>query len=192
MQVDNRQLSCTGVLVKCEVCDVTVSRKWCLKLHTEVVHTMTQLFLQGPSLSEIECSLAGLNIEEVEKVLSVVQRDLEERQFVVNETNLEKKDSMKEVRLTNISIVPNLYDELSDFGSYDTDYEDHDNSPVVNLDGRYEKFDDISLYDDEEFPDRESVSDKSDISSDQIQAFLNEMSEDERSQIVDVRKVTKV
>ena len=153
---------------------------------------MTQLFLQGPSLSEIECSLAGLNIEEVEKVLSVVQRDLEERQFVVNETNLEKKDSMKEVRLTNISIVPNLYDELSDFGSYDTDYEDHDNSPVVNLDGRYEKFDDISLYDDEEFPDRESVSDKSDISSDQIQAFLNEMSEDERSQIVDVRKVTKV
>ena len=153
---------------------------------------MTQLFLQGPSLSEIECSLAGLDIEEVEKVLSVVQRDLEERQFVVNETNLEKKDSMKEVRLTNISIVPKLYDELSDFGSYDTDYDDHDNSPVVNLDGRYEKFDDISLYDDEEFPDHGSVSDKSDISSDQIQAFLNEMSEDERSQIVDVRKAPKL
>ena len=58
---------------------------------------MSTLFLQGPSLLEIESSLAGLDIEEVEKVLSVVQRDLEERQFVVNEGSLEKKDSMKEL-----------------------------------------------------------------------------------------------
>ena len=99
---------------------------------------MSTLFLQGPSLSEIESSLAGLDIDEVEKVLSVVQRDLEERQFVVNETNLEKKDSMKEVKLTNVAIVPKLYDDLSDFGSYDTDYDDRENdqkchSPQVRL-----------------------------------------------------------
>ena len=144
---------------------------------------MSTLFLQGPSLSEIESSLAGLDIEEVEKVLSVVQRDLEERQFVVNESNLEKKDSMKEVRLTNVAIVPKLYDDLSDFGSYDTDYDD----PVVNMEGNYEKFDDISLFDeDEEYFDHESVSDNSDISSEQIEAFLDEMSEEERTHIVDV------
>ena len=147
---------------------------------------MTQIFLQGPSLSEIECSLAGLDIEEVEKVLSVVQRDLEERQFVVQETNLKKNDSMKEVRLTNVSIVPKLYDELSDFGSYDTDHDD----PVVNVDGNYEKFDDISLYDEEDYFDKISVSDNSDVSSDQIEAFLDEMSEDERNHIVDVRYPT--
>ena len=96
---------------------------------------MTQLFLHGPSLSEIECSLAGLDSEEVEKVLCVVQRDLEERQFVVNITNLEKKDSMKEiVRLINVPIVPKLYDEISDYnGSYDDEYDDHDNDPVVNI-----------------------------------------------------------
>ena len=148
---------------------------------------MSTLFLQGPSLSEIESSLAGLDIEEVEKVLSVVQRDLEERQFVVNESNLEKKDSMKEVRLTNVAIVPKLYDDLSDFGSYDTDYDDHENDPVVNMEGNYEKFDDISLFDeDEEYFDHESVSDNSDISSEQIEAFLDEMSEEERTHIVDV------
>ena len=147
---------------------------------------MTQIFLQGPSLSEIECSLAGLDIEEVEKVLSVVQRDLEERQFVVQETNLKKNDSMKEVRLTNVSIVPKLYDELSDFGSYDTDHDD----PAVNVDGNYEKFDDISLYDEEDYFDKISVSDNSDVSSDQIEAFLDEMSEDERNHIVDVRYPT--
>ena len=77
---------------------------------------MTQLFLHGPSLSEIECSLAGLDSEEVEKVLCVVQRDLEERQFGVNITNREKKDSIKEnVRLIKIPIVPKLYDEISDY-----------------------------------------------------------------------------
>ena len=138
---------------------------------------MTELFLQGPSLSEIECSLAGLDIEEVEKVLSVVQRDLEERQFVVNSANLEKK----------------LYDELSDYdGSYDFDYDDHENDPAVNQEGRYEKFDDISLYeDDDEYFNHDSLSDKSDVSSEQIEAFLNEMSEEERSHIVDVRNTQK-
>ena len=148
---------------------------------------MSTLFLQGPSLSEIESSLAGLDIEEVEKVLSVVQRDLEERQFVVNETNLEKKDSMKEVKLTNVAIVPKLYDDLSDFGSYDTDYDDRKNDHVVNMEGNYEKFDDISLFDeDDEYFDHESFSDNSDISSEQIEAFLDEMSEEERTHIVDV------
>ena len=143
---------------------------------------MTQLFLQGPSLSEIEASLAGLNIEEVEKVLSVVQRDLEERQFVVNEVSLEKNDSFKSVKLTNVPIVPKLYDDVSDFGSYD----DTDNECVVNQEGHYERFDDISLYTDDEI-DIESLSDRSDVSSEQIEAFLNEMSEEERSHIVDVR-----
>ena len=108
------------------------------------------MFLHSPSLSEIECSLVGLDSEEVEKVLCVVQRDLEERQFVVN--NLQKKDSMKEiVRLINVPIVPKLYDEITDYnGSYEDEYDDHDNDHVVNLDGRYEKFDDITLYDEDE------------------------------------------
>ena len=143
----------------------------------------------GPSLSEIECSLAGLDIQEVEKVLSVVQRDLEERQFVVNNTNLEKKDSMKEiVRLTNVPIVPKLYDEISDFnGSYDTDDDDHEDNHVVNQEGRYEKFDDMSLYDDDECLNHDSLSEKSDVGSEKIEAFLNEMSEEERSHIEDVR-----
>ena len=109
----------------------------------------------GPSLSEIEVSLAGLDIEEVEKVLSVVQRDLEERQFIVNpppsSSSLEKKDSLREIVLKNVPIVSECYDEDEDAGyseyngSYDTEYEDYGSDIVVNSLGHYERFESVDL-----------------------------------------------
>ena len=138
-------------------------------------------------MSEIEGSLAGLDIEEVEKVLSVVQRDLEERQFIVNgelSTGLEKKDSLREIVLKHVPIVQSDYcDEDTGYseynGSYDTDYDDYGSDIIVNNYGHYERFDDISLNEYNE--DAES-----EVSSEEIEAFLNEITEDERSHIIDV------
>ena len=150
-------------------------------------------FPDGPSLTEIESSLAGLDIEEVEKVLSVVQRDLEERQFVVSDaqegTGLEKKDSLREIVLKNVPIVSDYFDDTGYSvynGSYDTDYDDFDyvSDNVVNNLGHYEKFDDISLNDYND--DIDSEADRSEVSSEEIEAFLNDISEDERSHIIDV------
>ena len=152
-------------------------------------------FPDGPSLNEIESSLAGLDIEEVEKVLSVVQRDLEQRQFVVSDAHdregpgLEKKDSLREIVLKNVPIVSDYFDDTgySEYnGSYDTDNDDFDYSSdnVVNNLGHYEKFDDISLNDYND--DLESEADRSEVSSGEIEAFLNDISEDERSHIIDV------
>ena len=144
-------------------------------------------------MSEIEGSLAGLDIEEVEKVLSVVQRDLEERQFIVNENNpggVEKKDSLREIVLKNVPIVGDYYDEDTGYseynGSYDTDYdfEDYGSDIVVNSYGHYERFDDVSLY--EYNDDIRSEADKSEVSSEEIESFLNDITEDERSHIIDV------
>ena len=148
-------------------------------------------------MSEIEGSLAGLSIEEVEKVLSVVQRDLEERQFIVSgceETGgdtpgLQKKDSLREIVLKNVPIVSDYYDDTgySDYnGSYDTDCDDNEygSDIVVNNFGHYEKFDDISLTDYND--DVRSEAGQSEVSSEDIEAFLSEMSEDERSHIIDV------
>ena len=134
---------------------------------------------EGPSLSQIEDSLVGLSIQEIEQVLSVVARDLEERQFTECGPSLEKKDSLREIVLKNVPIVPRYYDEQSEI-SYDDSYEDtdYDSDVIVNSQGDYERFDDISLHD---FTDETS-----EISSEDIEAFLGEMSEEERSHIIDV------
>ena len=155
---------------------------------------MIYVISDGPSLSEIEGSLAGLDIEEVEKVLSVVQRDLEERQFSVSEDDchepcLQKKDSLREIVLKNVPIVGDFYDEseYSEYnGSYDEGYDecDYNSDIVVNSQGHYERFDDISLYDENE--DLRSEADRSEVSAGEIDAFLNEMSEQERAHIIDV------
>ena len=151
------------------------------------------MFSEGPSLSEIEGSLAGLDIEEVEKVLSVVQRDLEERQFIVHGSDgdtpgLEKQDSLREIVLKQVPIVSDYCDDTgySDYnGSYDTDdCDDYNSDIVVNNHGHYERFDDISLCDDDDL--HSEADNKSEVSSGDIEAFLNEMSEDERSHIIDV------
>lgn len=153
---------------------------------------MRYVISDGPSLSEIEGSLAGLDIEEVEKVLSVVQRDLEERQFSVSEDDchepcLQKKDSLREIVLKNVPIVGDFYDEseYSEYnGSYDEGYDECNSDIVVNSQGHYERFDDISLYDENE--DLRSEADRSEVSAGEIDAFLNEMSEQERAHIIDV------
>ena len=142
----------------------------------------------GPSLSEIEGSLAGLDIEEVKKVLSVVQRDLEERQFSVSEEDyhepgLQKKDSLREIVLKNVPIVGELYDESEYGGSYDEGYDDNSDI-LVNSQGHYERFDDISL--DDENDDFRSEADRSEVSAGEIDAFLNDISEQERAHIIDV------
>ena len=134
--------------------------------------------LEGPSLSQIEDSLVGLSIQEIEQVLSVVARDLEERQFSECAPGLEKKDSLREIVLKNVPIVPRYYDEQSEI-SYDSyDDTDYASDVIVNSQGDYERFDDISLT---EFADETS-----EISSGDIEAFLGEMSEEERSHIIDV------
>lgn len=145
-------------------------------------------------MSEIEGSLAGLSIEEVEKVLSVVQRDLEERQFIVSgcedETGdtpgLQKKDSLREIVLKNVPIVSDYYDDSEYNGSYDSGHDDNDygSDIVVNNFGHYEKFDDISLTDYHD--DVHSEAGQSEVCSEDIEAFLSEMSEEERSHIIDV------
>ena len=136
------------------------------------------LMSEGPSLSQIEDSLVGLSIQEIEQVLSVVARDLEERQFTECGPGLEKKDSFREIVLKNVPIVPRYYEEQSET-SYDS-YEDTDyaSDVIVNSQGDYERFDDISL---SEFPEETS-----EVTSEDIEAFLGEMSEEERSHIIDV------
>ena len=136
------------------------------------------VMLEGPSLSEIEGSLAGLDMSEIEQVLSVVARDLEERQFSECGPSLEKKDSLREIVLKNVPIVPRYYDEQSEI-SYDSyDDTDYASDVIVNSQGDYERVDDISL---NEFTDETS-----EVSSEDIEAFLGEMSEEERSHIIDV------
>ena len=120
-------------------------------------------------------------------MLSVVQRDLEERQFSVSEENchepsLQKKDSLREIVLKNVPIVGELYDE-SEYGSYDEGYDDNSDI-LVNSQGHYERFDDISLYDEND--DLRSEADRSEVSAGEIDAFLNEISEQERAHIIDV------
>ena len=150
----------------------------------------------GPSLSEIEVSLAGLDIEEVEKVLSVVQRDLEERQFIVNpppsSSSLEKKDSLREIVLKNVPIVSECYDEDEDAGyseyngSYDTEYEDYGSDIVINSLGHYERFESVDLsYTDCNEDEVEDIS-ETEINAEEIESFLNEITEEERSHIIDV------
>ena len=136
------------------------------------------IILEGPSLSQIEDSLVGLSIEEIEQVLSVVARDLEERQFTECGPALEKKDSLREIVLKNVPIVPRYYEEQSET-SYDS-YEDTDyaSDVIVNSQGDYERFDDISL--------TEFNEEASEVSSEDIEAFLGEMSEEERGHIIDV------
>ena len=140
------------------------------------------VMLEGPSLSEIEGSLAGLDMSEIEQVLSVVARDLEERQFSEWGPGLEKKDSLREIVLKNVPIVPRYYEEQSEL-SYDS-YEDTDytSDVIVNADGHYERFDDISLNDFTDSPSDQSC----EVSSEDIEAFLSEMTEQERSHIIDV------
>ena len=121
-------------------------------------------------------------MEEIEQVLSVVARDLEERQFSECGTGLEKKDSLREVVLKNVPIVPRYYDEQSEI-SYDSfDDTDYASDVIVNAHGDYERFDDISLND---FADDTSEM-SCEVSSEDIEAFLSEMSEEERSHIIDV------
>ena len=120
-------------------------------------------------------------------MLSVVQRDLEERQFSVSEEeghepSLQKKDSLREIVLKNVPIVGELYDE-SEYGSYDEGYDDNSDI-LVNSQGHYERFDDISLYDEND--DLRSEADRSEVSAGEIDAFLNEISEQERAHIIDV------
>ena len=136
------------------------------------------LMSEGPSLSQIEDSLVGLSIQEIEQVLSVVARDLEERQFTECGPGLEKKDSLREIVLKNVPIVPRYYDEHSEI-SYDS-YEDTDyaSDVIVKSQGDYERFDDISL--------NEFNEEASEVSSEDIEAFLGEMSEEERGHIIDV------
>ena len=138
--------------------------------------------LDGPSLSEIEGSLAGLDIQEIEQVLSVVVRDLEERQFSECGPSLEKKDSLREIRLKKVPIVPQYYDEQSE-QSYDS-FEDTDyaSDVIVNSQGDYERFDEISL---DEYNDTNSEV-SCEVSSEEIEAFLSEMTEEERGHIIDV------
>ena len=120
-------------------------------------------------------------------MLSVVQRDLEERQFSVSEEeghepSLQKKDSLREIVLKNVPIVGELYDE-SEYGSYDEGYDDNSDI-LVNSQGHYERFDDISV--DDENDDIRSEDDRSEVSAGEIDAFLNEISEQERAHIIDV------
>ena len=120
-------------------------------------------------------------------MLSVVQRDLEERQFSVSEEeghepSLQKKDSLREIVLKNVPIVGELYDE-SEYGSYDEGYDDNSDI-LVNSQGHYERFDDISLNDEND--DLRSEADRSEVSAGEIDAFLNEISEQERAHIIDV------
>ena len=97
---------------------------------------------------------------------------------------------MREIVLKNVPIVGDYYDEdtgYSDYnGSYDTDYDydDYGSDIVVNSYGNYERFDDISLYDYND--DLRSETDKSEVCSEEIEAFLNDITEDERSHIIDV------
>ena len=121
-------------------------------------------------------------------MLSVVQRDLEERQFSVSEEDchepgLQKKDSLREIVLKNVPIVGELYDESEYGGSYDEGYDDNSDI-LVNSQGHYERFDDISL--DDENDDFRSEADRSEVSAGEIDAFLNDISEQERAHIIDV------
>ena len=125
-------------------------------------------------------------------MLSVVQRDLEERQFVVSkedghEPGLQKKDSLREIVLKNVPIVGDFYDdsEYSEYnGSYDEGYDECGSDSLVNSQGHYERFDDISLHEDND--DIRSEADRSEVSAGEIDAFLSEMTEQERSHIIDV------
>ena len=137
---------------------------------------------EGPSLSQIEDSLGGLSIQEIEQVLSVVARDLEERQFTECGPGLEKKDSLREIVLKNVPIVPRYYEEQSET-SYDSyDDTDYASDVIVNSQGDYERFDDISLNDYTDTTSEVSC----EVSSEDIEAFLSEMTEEERGHIIDV------
>jgi len=131
--------------------------------------SLSSPFLQGPSLNEIENCLAGLSAEEMEQVLGVVQRDMQERTF----QQVNRSDSFNEVVLKQVPIVNTSDEELEEV-------EEIGSGLVVNPNGHYERFDEINLEEEEE-----NKEDKEEEES-ELSLVLNELPECERNHIVDV------